>query len=116
MWYLPPPAQSWPSGPLPLRYVILPGYRPRARTALVPISRADALARMLEQSFGIATHGGQGVAATVELVRRAECYALTVGSLAGAVRLLSALAGKAPATAAPARRTARPSSLSACRG
>jgi hypothetical protein len=116
VWYLPPPARSWPSGPLPLRYVILPGYRARARTALVPISRADALARMLEQSFGIATYGGRGVAATVELVRRAECYALTVGGLAGAVRLLSALADKAPATAAPARRAARPSNLSACSG
>jgi hypothetical protein len=114
VWYLPPPAQSWPQGPLPLRYVVLPGYRPRARTALAPVSRADALARMLEQSFGIATHGERGVAATVELVRRAECYALTVGSLAGAVRRLTALAGGAPA--APARRTARPSSLRACSG
>jgi hypothetical protein len=97
--YLQPPAGAWPDRPVPVRYVVLPRYVARARTALTPVTRSEALGRLLEQSFGIGGRGGRGapaVAAAVELVRRAECYALTVGRLAVAVRALADLTGTAP--------------------
>jgi hypothetical protein len=96
VWYLPPPADAWPGRPAPVRYVVLPRYVSRSRTALTPVTRSEALERLLEQSFGIAGPGGRGlpgVASAVELVRRAECYALTVGRLGTAVRVLADLTG-----------------------
>ena len=82
MWYLAPPAGAWPGRPVPVRYVVLPRYVPRARTVLAPVARSEALGRLLEQSFGIGGRGGSGapgVAEAVELVGGAACYALTGG-------------------------------------
>jgi hypothetical protein len=114
VWYLAPREEWWPRGPAGVRFVVLPRYQARARTVLTPVSRSAALGAMLEQSFGLGAHGGggaAGIAGTVELLRRAECYALTVGSLGRAVRLLRELAAGRPATSAdPAARTARPAS------
>lgn len=104
VWYLPPRPEAWPLAPVPVRYVVLPRYEPRGRTALVPLPRSEALRELLEQSFGIGTHGAAGMAAAVELLRRSDCYALVVGSLRRAVARLIDLAAAAP-PAAPAART-----------
>jgi hypothetical protein len=106
VWYLPPPPDAWPPGPVAVRYVVLPRYLARGRTTLTPVSRSEALRQLLEQSFGLGTHGLEGVAGAVELVRRARCYALAVGSLRAAVRLLVELVH----SELPAARTDRPRS------
>ncbi len=88
VWYLLPPANAWPSEPMPVRYVVLPEYMPRARTTLVPLSRSAALARLLPQSFSVCTLGAGGSDALVEMLRTADCYALAAGDLDQALDLL----------------------------
>jgi hypothetical protein len=85
VWYLPPPAAVWPSRPIPVRYVVVPRYVPRARTELVPISRTAALSRVVQQSFKLHAQGTVGLAGLIGVVRQADCYALTVGQLQPAV-------------------------------
>jgi hypothetical protein len=85
VWYLPPPPAAWPARPVPVRYVVLPRYVPRARTTLVPIGRSAALVGLLQQSFNVRAHGARGVGALTRMLQGAECYALTVGDLELAV-------------------------------
>jgi hypothetical protein len=96
-WSMVPPA-TWPDGPVPVRHVILPRYVPGGATRLEPITRGAALERVLGQVFNSKEHGAAGIAQIVELVRGAQCHALTVGRLADAVVLLRNLAARAGAT------------------
>jgi hypothetical protein len=48
---------------------------------------------LLEQSFNARAHGAEGIGRIVALLRDAECYELTIGELAPAVRLLRELVG-----------------------
>jgi len=94
VWYLPPPRGAWPARPVPLRYVILPDYVPAAPTTLVPITRTDALAGVVQQACRLPAHGAAGFGSLVAAVREADCYALTVGRLGPAVdQLLRLLDG-----------------------
>ena len=88
VWYLPPPEGSWPRGPIPVRYVVLPRYVPGARTALTSISKSSALEGMLAQSSQVRAHGALGLRSVVKVVRGADCYTLTVGDLREAVHAL----------------------------
>ena len=88
VWYLEPPGGLWPTGRVPVRYVVLPRYVPGARTTLTGIARSAALLRLLEQSFSARRCGAGGVGAVVEIVRAAACYDLIVGELNRAVALL----------------------------
>jgi HprK-related kinase A len=92
VWDLRPPEDAWPAESVPVRYVVLPRYAAGAQTALEPISRSTALVRLLGQSFNLPSHGAHGVARTVEMLRGAACYALTVGDLQGAVDRLEQIA------------------------
>lgn len=91
IWYLPPPTAAWPSGPVPLRYIVLPEYVPGARTELVPIGRMPALSRVVQQSYKLQAHGAYGLGGLIEALRTADCYALTVGQLRPAVDQLREL-------------------------
>lgn len=102
IWYLRPPEGALPAAPLPVRHLILPRYAPGAPTALVPIARSQALATILQQSFNLGAHGAGGVGRMVELLRGAQCYALTLGDLDRAVDLVREIA----AAAAPASTSA----------
>ena len=49
-----PRRAAWPRAPVPVRYVVLPRYVPRARTALEPLARSDALRQLLEHpNYGL---------------------------------------------------------------
>ena len=92
VWYL-PPAQTPRLGlAVSVRYVVLPTYQPGCVTALRAVRRSAALQRLLEQSFNLRAHGAWGVGRLVDVMRGAECYALSVGSLPAAVDVLSRLA------------------------
>jgi len=99
VWYLRPPEGVLPAAPLPVRHLILPRYTEGARTALVPIARSQALATILQQSFNLGAHGASGIGRMVELLRGAECHALTIGDLDRAVDLVREVAAAtAPAS------------------
>ena len=91
-WYLHPRVGSWPSGPVPIRYVVCPEFVRGAETALTPIARGDAMIKLLEQSFNVQRRGVDAVSLLAEVVRSADCYALVLGDLAAAVHLLRRLA------------------------
>jgi hypothetical protein len=91
-WFLTPEASSWPPGPAPVRYVVLPQYAAGARTQLTPIRRSAALERLIAQSFSQRELGQRGIERTVAMLREADCFALRFGSLRRAVDLLRRLA------------------------
>jgi HprK-related kinase A len=90
--YLGPPPDSWPDGPVPVHFVVLPRYRRRARTVLTPVPRSTVLRCLLEQSFSLRRHGSGGVRSIVGVLRDADCYTLTFSDLGQAVDLLLKLA------------------------
>jgi hypothetical protein len=91
VWHLLPPVDSWPAGPATVDYVVVPRYIKGARTTLTPVARSAALMSLLDQSFNVRAHGGYGIARTVEMVRQADCYALTFGRLHEAVAAVADL-------------------------
>jgi hypothetical protein len=77
----------------PVRYVVLPQYRAGAPTVLEPIRRAQAAMAVVTSSFNFARFGADtGLDLVARVVRGADCYRLTTGTLADAVRLLHDLA------------------------
>ena len=86
--YLPPPRRAWPEQPVPIEYIVVPTYVPATLTTLTPISRMHAVRCLLEQSFNAQRLGGLALTKTSELVRGAECYALTFGDARAASDLI----------------------------
>jgi len=84
-WHVRPTEPMWPTGPVAVRYIVLPQYVAGARTALRPIRRSAAFLRLVEQSQRMRRLGYAGVKGAVELVRAADCYELTTGALGAAV-------------------------------
>ncbi|MGH2457486.1 MAG: hypothetical protein ACRDIY_01300 [Chloroflexota bacterium] len=95
VWYLPPPPNAWPLGPVAVRAVIFPRYGPGQPTTLVEIPRSLALSGLLKQSFNLGTHHAPGIAAVVAMLRGAACFTLTVGDLDQAVAVLTHYASAA---------------------
>jgi hypothetical protein len=92
VWYLPPSRETPPHSSVAIRHVVLPRYRLGGVTELRRVARSVALRQLLEQSFNLRAHGAWGVGRLVDMLRRAECYALSVGELQPAVELLVQLA------------------------
>jgi hypothetical protein len=86
-------ATSWRQEPVPLHFVVTPRYIAGAETRLEPLPRSAALPTLLEQSFNTLDRGWLLVSRTVEMLRKVECYMLTVGDLHDAVEVLRGLIG-----------------------
>ena len=69
-------------------YVIAPRYERGASTTLVPMTRAEAVMEMGQNSFNLSHHGRRGVEALAMVARRSACYRLVVGELDAACGLL----------------------------
>ncbi|MGH2806059.1 MAG: hypothetical protein ACRDKT_02165, partial [Actinomycetota bacterium] len=65
--------------------VIAPSYAPDSTTTLEPISKAEALMLLAENSFNASSFGGDGFDALAGIAQGATCYRLTVGDLGAAV-------------------------------
>ena len=74
--------------PTPPGYVIAPRYDRDARTTLVPMTRAEAVMEMGQNSFNLSHHGRGGVEALAMVARRSACYRLVVSDLDAACSLL----------------------------
>ncbi len=92
MQYLTAPHGAVASASVPVRFVILPQYTDGVDTKLEPVTRSLALERFMEQSFSLPAHGAPGMRTVVEVLARADCYALAIGSLQEAVELVRNLA------------------------
>ena len=73
-------------------FVITPRYRPGA-TELVPVSRAEALVALADNSMNLPGHGRRGFDALAAVARQSECYRLLVGDLDDASALVTNLLG-----------------------
>lgn len=68
--------------------VVLPRYQRGGPTRLTPVSRAQTLKALLDQSFTFARHPRRDFASCAALVARVSCYQLTIGDLDEAVELI----------------------------
>jgi hypothetical protein len=74
-------------------FIVTPAYVDGARTELVPLSRADGVRILAEQSFNFVRHGEAGLRTLADVVRRSTCYRLVMGDLEQACRLILDLIG-----------------------
>jgi hypothetical protein len=74
--------------PTPPAFVIAPRYERDAGTALLPMTRAEAVMEMGQNSFNLARHGRRGVEALAMVARRSTCHRLVVSDLDVACALL----------------------------
>jgi len=93
--YLPPPADAGAPGPrksLPVTRIIFPRFNARARTRLEPLSRVEALGRLMGQCLALPVSlDGDNVGELVRWIRRVECFELRMSSLDTAVGLIADL-------------------------
>ena len=73
------------------RFIIAPRYVHGAVTMLEPVSRAEALSMLAENSFNLAEMGVEAFAALGQVVRGCRGYRMTVGDLGEACQLISQL-------------------------
>lgn len=76
-------------------FVVAPAYRDREVTRIEPMTRPDMLRLLVDQSFNLRRFGGDGFRFLADVVRRAECYRLTIGDLPTAVRAIRGLFDRA---------------------
>jgi hypothetical protein len=74
-------------------FVVSTRFEEGSQTELLPVSRAEMLSLMLEQTFNLEVVGGRGVERLAGLLSGAACYRMTVGYLDAAVRLIEDLMG-----------------------
>lgn len=83
--------------PSPARLIVAPSYEAGARTTLVPMRQAEAVALLAEQCFNMRRFGAAGLRLLRDVVAGARCYRLRTGALEPAVEAIEELA--APVTA-----------------
>jgi len=95
--YMPPPARSLPKDlekSLPVRRIIFPCYDPDADTTLQSLSKADALARLLDQCLAVPLDlTYERVAALVRWIASVKTHELTMSSLDKALELVGPPSG-----------------------
>jgi hypothetical protein len=74
-----------------VRHVVLPRYRSGARTELVAIGRADALAEMTIGCFNRRAFGPSSVEVLASVLRDSTCHRMTIGDLPSAVHAIRTL-------------------------
>lgn len=74
--------------PCPPAMVVTPRFRRGAATHLQPLSRAEALQVLVEQTFNLHHLGRSGFEALGAIARRSDCYRLVMGDLGRAVEVL----------------------------
>jgi hypothetical protein len=72
--------------PCRVEFVIAPRYEAGTRTALEPMSRAEALMMLAENSFNLVRFGGKGVESLRQAMDGVRCYRLQAGSLDESIR------------------------------
>jgi hypothetical protein len=93
-------------GPVPVRAVVFPTYRPGADVTIEPIGRAETVIALSEHSFNASRFGAVAVRCLAAVVADASCWRLTMGDLNDAASRVRDLVD-----AAPRRHAERASSL-----
>lgn len=78
-----------------VEWIIFPRYNETQRSScLRPISRAEAVLRLIEDGWNILHFHDRGLKVCSELVKKADCYQLDMGDLKEACELIERLVGK----------------------
>jgi hypothetical protein len=93
-WQVPPDAfrPDAAGHPCAARLVVFPSYTEGADTTLVPVGRAEALVDLAKNTFSFNQKSRAALDELAGVVRRVDCYRLTVGTLDAAVELVVQLA------------------------
>jgi hypothetical protein len=95
--YLPPPRGSRAAAPLPVSHIFFPKYQADAGTKLEPVSRSDALGRLMGECLALSQRLDRGnVEQLLAWIRGVDCYSLTFDSLDDAVGLIVGTSGFVP--------------------
>ena len=94
--YVPPPAAAADQAPSPVSQIIFPQYKKNAQTELMPVTRSDALSRLMAECLALRRRLDQeNVRNLVRWIAGIDCYALTFSSLDEAVELVAQAAAAA---------------------
>jgi hypothetical protein len=92
--YLAPPPNLVQHTPGRVSHIIFPKYDPEAETSLIPVARAEALRRMMDECLALRTRlKFEDVRKVIDTLLRIDCYALTFSSLDEAAELVSDAVG-----------------------
>jgi hypothetical protein len=87
--YVPPPAAALRQTPALVSHIFFPRYTEGEQTRLEPLSRSNALARLMEQCLALRQRLDQdNVRELIRWIGAIECYSLTFSSLDEAVALI----------------------------
>lgn len=93
VWYV--HTDDIPSGPIsspvPVRYIIFPSYGPKKASRLIPISRGDALQKLIHNSVNFEILSHNGLAQLAQLVDGARCFRLEFNDLNESTALVDRL-------------------------
>lgn len=88
--YVPPPAGAADQPPSPVSHIIFPHYEKNAAIELKPVTRSEALRRLMEECLALRQRLDQeNVGELVRWIAGIDCYALTFSSLEEAVELIA---------------------------
>jgi HprK-related kinase A len=79
VWHLVPDSDAV-AEPSVANLVVSPHFDAGATTALEPITRAEAVLLLAENAFNFDSHKANGLDILAAVVRRCECYRLTIGA------------------------------------
>lgn len=79
--------------PCRIDYVLVPRYSSGSDTRLDPMTRAEALTLVAEQSFNFDQYGSNGLSLLADVLRDAHCFRLRIGDLEDAVTQVKKLVG-----------------------
>lgn len=92
--YIAPPPHSVEHASWRASHIIFPRYNADAETRLIPVARADALRRLMDECLALRTRlNREHVQKLIDALSRIDCYALTFSSLDEAIALVSDAVG-----------------------
>ena len=93
--YFSPP--QWAEHPAPVRWILLPEYRPQQVPELIRLSPSEAASAIVEQTLSLARRPRMALAAAARLTNHARCYRFLCGDLADSVAMVQRLVEPVPA-------------------
>lgn len=70
---------------VPVGYVVFPKFVPSATLDFEPLTRAEALTELMENTFNVGLLGAEGFASLARAIANAKCYAVEYGDLTSIV-------------------------------
>lgn len=95
--YIAPPKEATTQAPLPVSHIIFPNHEENAPTELRPVTRSEALTRLMAECLALRQRlDRRNVAALLRWIEGIEAYALTFSSLEAAAELVAGTIGPPP--------------------